>query len=68
MLFRSRRQVNDATSELGQFRDQLSQSVANVEVYRLEAAKWKGRFDAICSKVSQIASESSEPVLSVVSE
>lgn len=61
-------EAKQLAGELGQFRDQLAQSVANVEAYRLEAAKWKGRFDAICSKVSQIASESSEPVLSVVSE
>jgi cell division protein FtsL len=63
-----RRQVNDATNELGQFRDQLAQSVVNVEAYRLEAAKWRTKFDAICAQVSQIAQESSEPVLTVVSE
>ncbi|NDE15101.1 hypothetical protein EBZ80_09250 [bacterium] len=61
-------EAKQLASELGQFRDQLAQSVVNVEAYRLEAAKWKGRFDAMCSKVSQIAQESSEPVLSVVSE
>jgi uncharacterized coiled-coil DUF342 family protein len=61
-------EAKQLADELGRFRDQLAQSVVNVEGYRLEAAKWKGRFDAMCSKVAQIAQESSEPVLSVVSE
>jgi hypothetical protein len=54
--------------ELSLVRDQLAASLATQESVRLEAAKWKGKFDALCAAVTTAANAATNAAAEVVSQ